>query len=179
VTVCGVLLILSGGLTAWLDPFTTPFPGSPPIGATPRQRMELEAVIDEAEAFEISFASQLGSDVGRLVGATGCLSGVGILLLQPWARLVAMWQAGASLLVWLWWVWLAPPLLQSYLHTGLRLAATSGEQARWQEALRMSAVTEWVGFLYIAAWNALIIWFFLRPSVRAEFEAKQPRAAGG
>jgi len=107
-------------------------------GATPE-------LVAQAEATRERLESGLGAAV--TLGVFGFGAGVGLLLLQRWARALTLALAVISMVWTLVNVFSAGPLPQGQ---------------------------EWIvvlGLLPTFAWNILVIWYFLRPNVKAQFAA--------
>jgi hypothetical protein len=115
----------------------------------------LQAVVDaggatpELQAQADATREQLESGMGAAVtlGIMGFGAGVGLLLLQRWARALTLSLAGISILWTIINMFRAGPL-------------PPGQ--------------EWVvilGLLPTFAWNGVVIWYFLRPNVKAQFAA--------
>ena len=83
-----------------------------------------------------------------MVGALGLInsvSGVGVLLLKNWGRLLTLVSAG------LWFLILAGAVATKTLHLT-------------------------VVILVLLVWYGSMLWYFLRPSVKAQFQAARSRA---
>ena len=98
----------------------------------------------------VGMVSGSSTDVPNLsipIALVGMVAGIGILMLQSWARwttiLLAGYNAGMMIL----------PLLKS----GELLARPHGSGAI-------------VLVLALLAWNVLVLWYFLRPGVKAQFQ---------
>lgn len=81
--------------------------------------------------------------ISLIMGAVG----VGLLLLTNWARRLTVFGAGITALLWL-----------------LFMVTPEGR----------TLLTGWVSLipLTVLAWNGLVCWYFLRPSVKAQFQAR-------
>ncbi|MBI4004286.1 MAG: hypothetical protein HY353_04620 [Candidatus Omnitrophica bacterium] len=80
----------------------------------------------------------------NLVGVLGLISGVGVLSLQNWARLLILVAAGMSVLLTPIMVWVIYPTL--FGESPVTLGLTT------------------------LVWNGFMIWYFLRPGVKAQFQ---------
>jgi hypothetical protein len=110
-------------------------------GATP----ELQA---QADATRAQLESGLGAAV--TLGVLGFGAGIGLLLLQRWARALTLALAVISTVWTLVNVFRAGPL-------------PPGQE--WMIVL---------GLVPTIAWNGLVIWYFLRPNITAQFAPAPP-----
>ena len=88
------------------------------------------------------------------VGAAGLIGGVGLLLLKPWARALVLALAGLSL-----------------VQGSVGLVSTATRPGVWQQpGTGLSAL---LAATFIFGWNGLVLWWFLHPSVKAQFDRRQ------
>ena len=85
--------------------------------------------------------------LGILASLGGLVSGIGLLALQGWARVVTLVLAGWGC-----------------------VQAIIGPALQWSRLEPTQAAITVFFILLTLAWNGFTIWFFLRPSVKAQFE---------
>ena len=134
-----------------------------------------QGVLDSADP--LIFETRMESIAVVALGLAWFISGIGVLMRMNWARLLALIIAGVSALgelipfirmVLNSWI---PSWVYQY-HTAMygRSSFFSGwfgkELLRW---LGISALN-----CLVLAWYGLIIWYFLRPSVKAQFVKETP-----
>lgn len=190
VTVWAVLLIIAGALTGLAATFSSLTRGQSldamaqsmkrldtlPTGTgegqiTPEQlayiRQRADALMREMAEVIRSPVVHVSTLLAGLLGLAALIAGIGLFSLKGWARALAIWQAGFSLLLGLFTMLfstqrrLSEATLQ--LFEGFIDPDTQGMIQTGQ------AVGQWLGVLFLLVWNGLIIWYFSRPSVKAQF----------
>ena len=198
VTVWAVLLIIAGALTGTIATFSSVMRGQSleamaqsmkrldalPTGTgegqvTPEQlahiRQRAEALRREVEAVNRSPIVHVMTWLAGLLGLAALIAGIGLFSLKGWARILAIWQAGLSILHGLFTMLCSPQrrLSEAALQTFEGLI-DPGAQGMIQTG---QAVGQWLGVLFLLVWNGLIIWSFTRPSVKAQC-ISSPRHGG-
>ncbi len=102
------------------------------------------------------------------------IAGIGLLRLAPWARLLAVGQAVFALILLM--IVLGahhPPDLTLQVASDMAREPAAQERLRQQIQLGESLGKAWSLFTGVA-WNGLILWFFNRASVKAQFQHTEP-----
>ncbi len=203
VTVWAVLLIIGGGLALVGSVASSVVGGAMRHGVLEERFRQLEAELsrsggpdgqalppeqaaqlrdglrqmrEKIQAFFSSPQVQMLTGVNSVLGLAALIAGIGLLLLNGWARVLAIWQAAGSIVAGvasqlLMHVW-QKEMLQS-------LMAGAGGSAQQEAARQAIHAAQTLGFglgvVFLCAWNGLIIWFFSRASVKAQFQG-QPTA---
>lgn len=191
VTVVAILLILAGGvgaLTTFISATVGPrafevqlqqaeaqlnqAPVGTGEGQVPPEQLEqlrrsLQKVREEILPVLSSPTMRLVSWLGVALSAAACVAGIGMLLLQGWARRLIVWQAALSIPLTL-WSSLAARAFQERLSSALLgLMTDPAAQAQLQQAAQIG---QWIGIALVMAWNGFILWFFNRTAVKAQFK---------
>ena len=193
-TVVAVLLILAGGLGT-LATVVSSMTGPKMFGAQLEQaerqlnrapvgtgegqlrpeqveqlRGSLRKIRQEILPLLTSPTMQLLGLLGGVLNAAACVAGIGILLLQGWARRLIVWQAGLSIPFML-WSSMATMAFQHRLSE--ELLGLMGNPAAQAQVQQFARIGQWIGIAIVIAWNGFILWFFNRASVKAQFEQGQ------
>lgn len=118
--------------------------------------------------FSTSPAMSLFSWLSNLLSAASLAAGIGLLFLKRWARQITLWSAGVSILLLVGSSSLYPALARV---VSAFAVAPPGIPAAWEQgASTMVSVVVRVSFVLGAAWETFLLWFFNRPSVKAQFQ---------
>ena len=190
VTVWAVLLIIAGALTGMAATFSSLTSGQSldamaqsmkrldalPTGTgegqiPPEQladiRQRADALMREMETVIRSPVVHVSTSLAGLLGLAALLAGIGLFSLKGWARTLAIWQAGLSIILGLFTMLLSPQrrlseatlqLFEGFLNPDAQGMIQTGQ-----------AVGQWLGVLFLLVWNGLLIWYCSRPSVKAQF----------
>ena len=107
-----------------------------------------------------------------LLGLVAFSAGLAILYNRGWGRATAILQAGLSIVLLLWarivsLFTMQSPLIQSAINSPIPALSWSAEQT--QKWFSTQIVVGWVTFVLLVVWYSFQIWFFSRPSVKAQF----------
>ena len=98
-------------------------------------------------------------------------AGVGLLTMQLWARTLVQWVAGVSLAVVCWSAFTfftrREPQAVDIAQLMLSAAGREAQAARAQAMVRQLAMAT---YPVVIAWNVFLLWFFQRPTVKAQFQ---------
>ena len=128
-----------------------------------------ERTVQTSDGAARSLAAKAIGSLSGLLGIVALTAGIGILLLKGWARFLVIWQAGLSILC------AIGTALWGY---AVSLSAVEGLRAigvapgMQEMSLARGAAIGTVAMLLLPslAWNGLLLWFFNRPSVKAQFQ---------
>ena len=138
-----------------------------------QMRRQLAQFTTEVRALTNSPTVRIVALLRTLLGAAGLAAGIGILFVRDWARLLALVQAGVSIPLGVWAMSL--PLQHRLAEAMLRLYEVTLDPAsltRVRHMIRMGeTIGQWSGVLALLVWNGLILWFFTRASVKAQFKS--------
>ncbi len=95
---------------------------------------------------------QLNSVLGGLLGGMAVVAGIGLLLLATWGRTVAIYQASLSFCYHI----ISGPVGLSYIDVHVSGA--------------VAFIGLLIAFVFPLTWNGIVIWYFLRPGVKAQFQ---------
>ena len=193
VTVVAILLMLAGGLGVVLTSISsTAGPkmfeaqlqqaeaqlsrvsvgtgeGQAPPGQVEAARRSLQKIRGEILPMLNSPTTRCVNGVGVALSAAACVAGVGILLLQGWARQLITWQAALSIPFTVWSSLIAGAFQQRLSNELLDLTANPSMQP-FQQAVQIG---QWIGIVMVIAWNGFIVWFFHRAAVKAQFKSAE------
>lgn len=105
-----------------------------------------------------------------LLGIGTLVVGIGLLQLQGWARLLAIWQAGVSISLVLWEMYAL-----AFRFRVLDVMNMFADPAIQERAGRLAPTiigTTVVFRVMEICWNGFVIGFFMRPGVKAQFVSK-------
>ena len=139
------------------------------------QRQKVEQSIQVVRDMALAMRETLGSPtamglnlVNLCLGLAAFIAGIGILMLKGWARSLIVWQAALSIVA----VVVALVAFSGAQDKIVELQAQmvgEGQQEFWQMGRTMGGVGQGIGLVWIVAWNGLVLRFFNRPSVKAQF----------
>ena len=110
------------------------------------------------------------SGLGALLGVAAFAAGLGLLRLREWARRLILWQAALSIPIGLWSMAVLAPFYHHMRQSMLELVSTLGVPAQTQDMVQTGQIIgQWLGILLLVGWNGFVIWWFRRPSVKAQF----------
>ena len=106
-----------------------------------------------------------------VLGAFALIGGIGILLLQGWARKLIVVQAGSSIVLGLWELWLSPQrqIAERFVAAMADLVPSAALASLRETMVLGQTVGLGLGLALLLTWNGFIIWFFTRPSTKAQF----------
>lgn len=141
-----------------------------------KQRQEAEqniqAVRDFASVMRETSASPTAMGINLLnllLGLAALIAGIGILGLKGWARTLIVGQAAVSIVAALAAMVLVSGQQQQLADLQARMAGQEGAEFQ-QMARTMGLVGQGIGLVWVVAWNGLVMWFFNRASVKAQFQ---------
>lgn len=199
VTVWAVLLILSGGLSLAGSVVSSAVSGAMQGGALEERFRQLEGQLAQAKgadgqtlppekvaemraqfqrmrdkmtAFFASPTMHMMTWLHGLLGLAALVAGIGLLMLKGWARMLTVGQAAAAIAAGL----ASQMLMHSWQRDMLQSLTTAAGGPAQQEAMQQTLQTAQMfglgmGIVLLLAWNGLLIWFFNRASVKAQFQA--------
>lgn len=136
-------------------------------------RAQFQRMRAKMTAFFESPAVRLITWLHGLLGLAALIAGIGLLMLKGWARVLTIWQAVLAIAVGL--------VSQMMMHVWQReivqsITAGAATNPAQQEVMqRMLQVAQTfglgLGIVLLVAWNGLLIWFFNRASVKAQFQS--------
>lgn len=135
-------------------------------------RQRLQEITQELRAVLESPAVRISTFLAALMGIAAFIAGLGVLLLQGWARTLAIFQAGLSIPLGLFAAMYSPQqrLSQAMLRFYEGLVDPATQQHLQQTMALGQTIGQWVGIITLLAWNGFLIWFFSRASVKAQFQ---------
>lgn len=128
----------------------------------------LQAELAVLEAVRTTMRSplrQMFSVLAALLSLVALVAGVGLLTRQRWAPQVVVWQAGCSFMLRLSTIFVSP-------ERGMNEAVLQMLDPNSQEMVMLQTsqtIGQWLGWILLLVWNGLIIWYFTRPSIKAQF----------
>lgn len=143
--------------------------GQAPAGQVEAARRSLQKIRGEILPMLSSPTTRCLNGVGVALSAAACVAGVGILLLQGWARQLITWQAALSIPFTVWSSMVASAFQQRLSNELLDLTANPSMQP-FQQAVQIG---QWIGIAMVIAWNGFIIWFFHRAAVKAQLKSSE------
>ncbi len=198
VTVWAVLLILGGGLSLagsvvssvvsgamrggameerfrQLDDQLSHIKGTDGQPMPPEKVAEMRAKLQQMrvkmEQFFTSPRMQMLTGAHGIVGLAALVAGIGVLLLKGWARSLAIGQAIGALVVGLCSQLLMHGWQQEMMQSFAIGAVDPAQQQAMQQAFQIAqTVGLGLGIVFLLAWNGLLLWFFNRASVKAQFQ---------
>lgn len=144
---------------------------------TPEQTEKLRALFTQMLAQMRDFLTRpsvrVSYGLAGLVALAACVAGIGMLLGKGWARTLAIGQAVASIPLTVWSVALASSFQQQLATTVSGVISDPRVQQQMHQ-LAQSARTAGLGLniALVVAWNAFLICFLNRASVKAQFQAR-------
>ena len=116
-------------------------------------------------------AVRLSYLLAGLISLAACVAGVGMLMLNAWARRLAVWQAACAIPATAWSMALAWAFQQRLVGLASELVTDPVAQVQIQQVAQMARAAGFGSNLVVAlAWNGTIIWFLSRASVKAQFQ---------
>ncbi len=197
VTVWAVLLILAGGLSLAGSVISSAVSGVMQQGGLEQRFQEMETQLVQAKgpdgqplspeqqaelrerlkAMQEKMAEFFSSPMMKfttvlhgLLGLAALIAGIGLLMLKGWARFLTVWQAIGAIVVGLF----AQMTMHAWQQEVLQSIVAGAPNAAQQEAMQKMMQTAQVfglglGIVLLVGWNGLLIWFFNRASVKAQF----------
>ena len=127
--------------------------------------LRTQHVVDEVAYQRVLHQGQLVLAMVLAIGGTWLLAGVGVLFRTRWACLLVLVSAGVSILWELGWA--VPIVGHDVPFLGYLLTHASIKGFRY-EVLRDLYI--WLKVALTIGWYGLFLWYFTRPSVKAQFQ---------
>ena len=114
---------------------------------------------------------QIATLLKAVFGAMALAAGIGILLLQGWARHLVIFQACGSMVLGLWELSISPQrqIAERFVSALSDLVPPAAIVSLHDTMVTGQSIGLGVGFALLLAWNGVVIWFFNRQSVKAQF----------
>ncbi|MBI4598134.1 MAG: hypothetical protein HY737_07040 [Candidatus Omnitrophica bacterium] len=146
-------------------------PGQLPPEEKERALRQLRQALESVRQILSAPAIRMATAAKSALGSAALIAGIGLLMLQGWARTLAIGQAGASILLGLWELFVSPQRqIAEQMMAAMNGLVDAATLAQMRQSLQIGqAVGLGVGLLLLLAWNGVIIWFFNRESVKAQF----------
>ena len=145
VTILGVLFVLGGLLALLTPPLLRGLADLPQF--TPEQQEQLRQALGGTKQILMTVS-----------GVASLAAGIGLFLLQSWARVLTLVLAAVSMVQGAWG-------FLSLLATGGHTAGSPDQPGGGV----IHALSLFVIACSVFGWNGLILWYFLRSSVKAQF----------
>ena len=109
--------------------------------------------------------------VRALFGVLALVAGIGVLQLREWGRRLVSIQAAGALALGLWGLWVSPQrqIAEQFLAAMTELMPPAAIMSLRQAMVMGQALSLGLGLALLLAWNGVLIWFFNRASVKAQF----------
>ena len=151
---------------------TIPPQGGTEAGQVPPEqlaqlRVRLEGLVQQVRKATESPVVRTTTALAALLSLAALAAGIGLFFLKRWARTAAMWQAGCSIALGLFVTLFSPQ--RELTEATLRVYEGLIDPQAQQMMHTGQTIGQWLGLLVLLVWNGFILWYFIRPSVKAQF----------
>jgi len=130
-------------------------------------RVRLEGLVQQVRKATESPVVRTTTALAALLSLAALAAGIGLFFLKRWARTAAMWQAGCSIALGLFVTLFSPQ--RELTEATLRVYEGLIDPQAQQMMHTGQTIGQWLGLLVLLVWNGFILWYFIRPSVKAQF----------